>query len=451
MLKKIQVLILLILTTQITTIFAQDNVIDEVVWVVGDDAILKSEIESQIQQLKYDKVDIPGDPYCYIAEQIAVRKLFINQAKLDSIQVSEGNVNMQVNQRVSSMVAQIGSEEKLVEYFGRPIRDIKEELRDQAREQMMIQQVQQKLVGDIKITPADVRKYFSAVNEEDIPTIPEKVELQILTIEPTVKQKDIDEIKEKLRGFQERVESGDASFSMLATLYSDDLGSAKQGGELGFMGRGQLVPEFADAAFKLTDPDKVSRVVETEFGYHIIQLIEKRGDKVNCRHILLKPKVSLDEIQLAESKLDTLANDIREKKFSFDDAALNFSYDKDTKMNDGNMVNPKDGTPKFEYQDLPGEISKVAYELKVGEISEPITMTNNSGKEVCAIIKLKEKTPKHKASVDEDFQFLRSIVLSKKNEEVINNWIVNKQKDTFIDIIPEYQNCAFQYPNWVKK
>lgn len=278
MLRKIQVLIVLILTSQIT-ILAQDNVIDEIVWVVGEDAILKSEIESQIQQLKYEKIDIPGDPYCYIAEQIAVRKLFLNQAKLDSLEVSEGNVNMQVNQRVNSMIAQIGSEEKLVEYFGRSIRDIKEELRDQAREQMLIQQVQQKLVGEIKITPADVRKFYKGINEDDIPTIPEKVELQILTIDPTVKQEDIDAIKDKLRGFRDRVESGDASFSMLATLYSDDLGSAKQGGELGFMGKAQLVPEFADVAFKLTDPNKVSRVVETEFGYHIIQLIEKEEIK----------------------------------------------------------------------------------------------------------------------------------------------------------------------------
>lgn len=430
---------------------AQDNVIDQVIWVVGDDAIYKSDVEKQIQQMKYEKTEMPQDPYCYLTEQLAVRKLFLHQAKLDSVEANEGNVTMQVDRRVSEMISQIGSQEKLEQYFGKSIRQIKEELRDQAREQMRIQQVQQKLVGDLKITPSDVRKYFSKIKDDEIPVIPAKVEVQVLTVEQLIDQKNIDEIKERLRGYKERVESGDASFSMLAMLYSDDVGSAKQGGELGFMGKAQLVPEFANEAFSLTDPNKVSRIVKTEFGYHIIQLIEKRGDKVNCRHILLKPKPSLESKQKAISRLDSISNLIRSGKLKLEDAVLLFSSDKDTRMSGGFMINSADGTSKFEYQDLPSEISRLAGRLTVGELSEPFTYTNQSGQEVCAIIRVKSKTDQHKANVEEDYQQLKTLVQNKKTEDIIDNWIKEKQKETYIRINPDYQNCDFQYPNWIKK
>lgn len=430
---------------------AQDNVIDEVVWIVGDDAILKSDIEKSIQQMKYEKQDVEGDPYCSVPEQLAVRKLFLHQAKLDSVEANEGNVSMQVDARVNDMVAQIGSQEKLEEYFGKKMRDIKEELREQAREQMLIQQVQQKLVGDIKISPADVRSFFSKQKEDVTPVIPAKTEIQILAIEPPVARASVEEVKERLRGYRERIESGDASFSMLATLYSDDLGSAKMGGELGFMGKAQLVKEFADEAFSLTDPAKVSRVIQTEYGFHILQLIEKRGEKVNCRHILLKLKPSIEEQQKALSKLDSLANDIRNSKLTFENAVMFYSTDKDTRMSGGVMVNPQDGTTKFEYKDLPAEASKLAYTLNVGEISSPFIITNASGKEMCAIIKVKAKAEQHKANVEEDFQLLKSYVQNKRSADIIENWIKNKQKSTFVSINPNYQNCEFQYPNWIKK
>lgn len=436
--------------TTITAV-AQNNVIDEVVWVVGDDAILKSDIEKAIQQMKYEKSEIEGDPYCVLPEQLAVRKLFLHQAKLDSVEANEGNISMQVNGRINEMVAQIGSQEKLEEYFGKKMREIKEELREQAREQMLIQQVQQGLVKDIKISPADVRNYFAKQKVEDIPMIADKTEIQILSIDPPVEKERIEEVKERLRGYRERIESGDASFSMLATLYSDDLGSAKMGGELGFMGKAQLVKEFADEAFSLTNPEKVSRIIQTEYGFHIIQLIEKRGDKLNCRHILLKINPSIEKQQSTLLQLDSIANDIRTAKLSFESAVIFFSTDKDTRMSAGLMVNPQDGTTQFEYKDLPAEASKIAYELKVGEISNPFKLTNAAGKETCAIIKVKSKTAQHRANVEEDFQLLKSYVQNKKSAETIENWIKNKQKDTFVRINPDYQNCDFQYPNWIKK
>lgn len=430
---------------------AQDNVIDEVVWVVGDDAILKSDIEKTIQQMKYEKTDIEGDPYCVVPEQLAVRKLFLHQAKLDSVEANEGNISMQVNARINEMVAQIGSQEKLEEYFGKNMREIKEELREQAREQMLIQQVQQGLVSNIKISPADVRNHFSKQKEEDIPVIADKTEIQILSIDPPIEKEKIEEVKERLRAYRDRIESGDASFSMLATLYSDDLGSAKMGGELGFMGKAQLVKEFADEAFSLNNPEKVSRIIQTEYGFHIIQLIEKRGDKVNCRHILLKVKPSIEKQQKTLTELDSIANDVRSGKLSFESAVILFSTDKNTRMSSGLMVNPNDGTTQFEYKDLPSEASKIAFNLKVGEISNPFVLTDASGKETCAIIKIKSKTPQHKANVEADFQLLKTYVQSKRNSETIENWIKNKQKDTYTRINPDYQNCDFQYPNWIKK
>ncbi|MDR3705031.1 MAG: peptidylprolyl isomerase [Paludibacteraceae bacterium] len=449
--KRIKLFILFVLTLVSGSALAQDNVIDEVVWVVGDESILKSDVEKQIQQMKYEKTDITGDPYCIVPEQLAIRKLFLHQAKTDSLTANEGNVTMQVNQRVNDMISQIGSQEKLEEYFGKTIKQINEELQAQAREQMLIQQVQQKLVGTIKLTPSEVRKAYSKMKDDEIPLIADKVEVQILTIAPAYDPKQIEEIKTKLRDFKQRVESGDASFSMLATLYSDDVTSAKVGGELGFMGKAQLVPEFAAEAFSLTDPKKVSHVIQTEFGFHIIQLIERRGDKVNCRHILLKPKVQTSEKLKATNRLDSICNLIRVGKVTFENAVLLFSDDKDTRMSGGLMNNSQDGTSKFEYQGLPSEISKKAYNLTVGTVSEPFTMTNESGREVCVIIKIKSKTEQHKANIEEDYQQLKASVQNKKSSEILNEWIKNKQKETYVYIDPNWQKCTFQYPNWIKK
>jgi len=446
---RISFFIVLLLSTKL--IYAQDNVIDQVIWVVGDDAILKSDVEKQIMQMKAEKTDIPGDPYCVIPEQIAIRKLFLHQAKLDSLPVNEGNVTMQVDQRVSEIVSQIGSEQKLEEYYGKSIKSIKEELRDQAREQGLVQQVQQKLIGEQKITPSEVRKEFSKVPAQDIPVIPAKVEVQLLAIDPPISAQETEAIKAKLRSFKERIESGDATFSMLAMLYSDDVESAKMGGELGFMGKGQLVKPFADEAFSLTDPKKVSRIVETEFGYHIIQLIDKRGDKVNVRHILIKPKAQLADQSKAMTRLDSLVTLIKGGKLSFEDAVLRYSDDKNTRMSAGVMINSQDGTSKFEYQNLAPEISKLAYTMKVGDISAPFLMINQSGKQVCAIIKVKSKIDQHKANLDDDYQQLKIFVQNRKNAQTINSWIKNKQKDTYVNINPDWQKCDFQYPNWIKK
>ena len=433
---------------------AQKNIVDEVIWVVGDESILRSEVEKQrIDAQNYGK-PIEGDPDCVIPEQIAIQKLYLHQAALDSVVVSESTVMNQVEKQLNFYITQIGSKEKVEEYFHKTIPSLREELRDMIRDQQVSQQMQQKLVGDIKSTPAEVRRFYNELPQDSIPSVPAQVELQIISFQPPVAITELNRIKDRLRDFTDRINSGTADFSVLARLYSEDTESAKRGGELGFMGRGQLVPEFAQVAFNLTDPKKVSRVVQTEFGYHIIQFIEKRGDLINCRHILLKPRVSVDEKEKAIHSLDSISNLIRENKLTFEHAVMNFSQDKNTVMNAGLMLQQKDYAPtsKFEYQELPPEVAKVVYEMHVGEVSKPFSMTDKTtNKDVIAIVKVKSKLDNHKANLLDDYQMLRSFYENKKKQEFLTNWIIKKQKETYISIDPAWQNCKFQYPGWIKK
>ena len=450
--KKIIISLLFLLSIAPLKMWAQKNVIDEVIWVIGDESILRSEVEEQKLRAQYDGTPIQGDPYCVIPEQIAIQKLFLHQAVLDSVVVSESTVMNQVENRLNYFIAQIGSKEKMEEYFHKKTSDLREELRDMIRNQQIITQMQQKLVGDIKSTPGDVRRFYNELPPDSIPTVPAEVELQIINFEPTVPIEEINRIKDRLRDYTERVNSGTTDFSVLARLYSEDTESAKRGGELGFMGRGQLVPEFSQVAFNLTDPKKVSRIVQTEFGFHIIQLIEKRGERINCRHILLKPRVSLAEKEKGIHSLDSVSNLIRKNKLTFEQGVLSFSQDKNTAMNAGLMLNDKNNTSKFEYQDLPPEVAKVVYEMNVGEISKPFSMINKgTNKEVVAVVKLKSKVDNHKANLTDDYQMLKTFYEGKKKQEFLNKWIVKKQKETYISIDPAWQNCTFQYPGWIKK
>ena len=435
---------------------AQDNVIDEIVWVVGDDAILRSDIETQRLYMLNEGQRFDGDPYCVIPEQLAIQKLYLNQAKIDSITANENQVIQSVDQWMNMAVNQMGSREKLEEYMGKKFSQIKEERKETVREQQIVQQMQQKLIGEIKLTPAEIRKYFNQLPQDSLPTIPTTVEVQIVTMEPKIPFEETDAIKARLRDFTEQVNTGKMEFSTLARLYSEDPGSSVRGGELGFMSKTQLLPEFANVAFHLKDPKRVSQIVQTEYGYHIIQLIEKRGDRINCRHILLKPKVSDKELTEATTRMDSLYNDLQAEKFSFDEAATFVSADKDTRNNKGLMVNQNYessnyGTPKFEMQELPQEIGKVVYQMEVGDISKPFTMLTDKQKEVVAIVKLKARVNGHKANLADDFQAMKQLVESRKREELLNDWIRKKQKTTYVRISEGWRNCDFKYPGWVKE
>lgn len=454
--KKILTVFLLACSASALVAQEADNVIDEIVWVVGDDAILRSDIETQRLYMQNEGQRFDGDPYCIIPEQMAIQKLYLNQAKIDSIDVNENQVIQSVDQWMNFAVNQIGSREKLEEYFGKKYSQIKDERKEMVREQQIVQQMQHKLIGEIKLTPSEVRKYYNELSKDSLPNIPTTVEVQIVTMEPKIPFEETDAIKARLRDFTEQINTGKMEFSTLARLYSEDPESAKRGGELGFLSKGMLAPEFANVAFNLNDPKRVSQIVQTEYGYHIIQLIEKRGDRINCRHILLKPKVSDKELREATAKMDSLYADLQSNKFSFEEAATFVSFDKDTRNNKGLMVNQNyesnnSGTPKFEMQELPPEIGKVVYTMQVGDISKPFTMLTSKQREVVAIVKLKARTEGHKANLTDDFQALKAIVEAKKREELLNNWIVKKQKSTYVRISENWKNCDFRYPGWVKE
>jgi peptidyl-prolyl cis-trans isomerase SurA len=433
---------------------AQDNVIDEVVWVVGDEAILKSDVENERLNAQYEGRKFDGDPYCVIPEQLAIQKLFLHQAAIDSIEVSDQEVLSRVEDQTRRIIDQIGSKEKMEEYYNKTSTQIREMLRENIHDGLTVQKMQQHIVGDIKVVPAEVRRYFKDLPSDSIPYIPTQVEVQIITLEPKIPQEEIDRVKKTLREYTDRVNNNEIAFSTLAVLYSEDEASRRRGGELGFMGKGQLVPEFANVAFNMTDPKKVSKIVESEFGFHIIQLIEKRGDRINCRHILMKPRVDEADLEAAMLRLDSIADDIRNQKFSFDDGATYISQDKDTRNNHGLMANPDTGTARFEMQDLARvsqDVAKTVENMQIGEISKAFTMINSKGKEVCAIVKLKSRINGHKATITEDYQRLKAIVMEQRSEEKLQKWIAEKQKHTYVRISEGWQNCDFKYPGWVKE
>ena len=422
-----------------------DQVIDEVIWVVGDEAILRSEVEEERLRAQYEGQQINGDPYCVIPEQLAVQKLFLHQAIIDSVEANESSVSHQVDMRLNYYINQIGSKEKMEEYFRKTSSEIREEMMTTVRNQMIIQQMQQKLTSDIKPTPAEIRRYYNALPMDSIPLMPAQVEVQILSFEPPVPVEETERVKSRLREFTERVQSGKADFSMLARLYSEDTESAKRGGELGFVGRGQLVSEFADVAFNLNDPKRVSRIVQTEYGYHIIQLIEKKGERINCRHILLRPRISATDKVNALSRLDSIRQLIEQDSLLFEQAVIQYSQDKNTVMNAGLMINPNTGSSRFEYQDLAPEIAKQIYNLQEGDVSQPFVMMDQTkNREVCAIVRVKKKLDVHRANLTDDFQTIKSMLEQKLSAEFIHDWILKKQKTTFVQIDPEWQNCEFE-------
>ena len=426
------------------------GVIDEVIWVVGDEAILRSEVEEERLRAQYEGQPIAGDPYCVIPEQLAVQKLFLHQAELDSVEANESTVSHQVDMRLNYYINQIGSKEKMEEYFRKTSSEIREEMMTTVRNQMIIQQMQQKRTSEIKPTPAEIRRYYNTLPPDSIPMMPAQVEVQILSFEPPVPAEETERVKSRLREFTERVQNGTADFGMLARLYSEDTESAKRGGELGFVGKGQLVSEFADVAFNLNDPKRVSRIVQTEYGYHIIQLIEKKGDRINCRHILMRPRISATDKIRAIERLDSIRQEIVNDSIQFEQAVIRYSQDKNTVMNAGLMINPNTGSSRFEYQDLAPEIAKQIYTLNEGEISQPFVMMDQTkNREVCAIVRVAKKTDVHRANLTDDFQAIKGMLEAKLSADLIHNWILKKQKATYVQISPEWQGCDFQYPGWL--
>lgn len=434
----------------IAAIAANNNIVEEVAWMVGDQPIYKSEIEEAYQQMLYEKTPIKGDPYCVIPEQLALEKLFLHQADIDTIEADESRVTMAVEQRMNYLITNLGSKEKVEEYFRRPLPEFRQQMQENMRNQSRIQEVQRNISKDLKVTPADVRKYFDTLPDDSIPYIPLQVEAEIITINPKIPQQEIDDVKARLRDYADQVNRGESQFSTLAILYSED-GSSVRGGEIGFTGKGHLEPEYAAVAFNLNDPKKVSKIVETQYGYHIIQLIEKRGDRINTRHILLRPKVSDEELTRTVNRLDSLRADILADKFTFEQAATAVSQDKDTRNNHGRMVNPEDNTTRFEMSQLPQEVAKKVNDMNVGDVSEAFIMKDpKRNRDIVAIVKLTNRIPAHKANLSDDYQTIKGMYEESARQKMVNDWVTKKIKDTYVKIEDNWIDCEFQHNGWLK-
>lgn len=426
------------------------NVIDEVAWVIGDEAIFRSDVEDMYSSMRSEGVSLPGDPYCTLPERMAVEKLYLHQAKIDTIEAPESQVSSAVERRIDFFVQNLGSREKVEEYFRKSMPALKEQLTEVMRNNYIVDQVQTSLTKNVKATPNEVRKYFDSLPEDSIPYIPLQVETQIVRINPVIPRQEIEDIKARLRDYADRVNKGESEFSTLAIMYSDD-GSSVQGGELGFHGKADFVPEFSAVAFNLSDPKKVSRIVETEYGYHIIQLIEKRGDQANFRHILLRPKVSSTELKNSVSRLDSIRKEIVAGAITFDEAARFISQDKDSRNNRGIMMNNQTGSSRFEMQELPVEIARQVEKMEPGDVSEAfIMMDPKRNTEVAAIVRLTSRIPGHRANLSDDYNMIKDMYLAHRKQEILKDWVEKKIKETYVHIEDGWDKCDFEYEGWIK-
>ena len=430
---------------------AQNNIAEEVAWVIGDEPIYKSEIERAYQDMQQDRVPINGDPYCVIPEQLAIERLFLNQADIDTIEVQEAMIQQQTDAQMNYLIANLGSREKVEQYFRKPFPEIRDYYATNMRNRYRISQVRNNLTKNLKVTPADVRRYFDRLPADSIPSVPLQVEVQIITLNPVIPREEIDNVKARLRDYADRVNRGDSEFSTLAILYSE-APEGIRGGEIGFMGRGQLVPEYAAVAFNLNDTKKVSKIVETEYGFHIIQLIEKRGDRINTRHILLKPKVAEKDLVTAIERLDSVRADIvNEKRFTFEEAARYISQDKDTRFSNGTMVNAETGTTRFEMSQLPQEIARAVATLQPGEISKPFIMKDpKRDRDIVAMVKLTNRIDAHAANLADDYQQIKNMYEESAKQKIVDDWLEKKIEETYVRIEDGWRGCDFEHKGWVK-
>ncbi len=429
-------------------LFAQDEkIIDGIIAVVGDKILLKSELENQIASIKSQGIVMDNKTKCEIFEELLYQKLMLHQAEVDSITVTEAQVDGEMNRRLNYFIAQIGSEKKLELYYKKPIQEIKDELKEVVREQLIGQSMQSKITADVKVTPKEVKEYFVNIPEDSIPMINSEIQFAQILINAKQSNSAREIAKDRLIGIRERILKGE-QFSTLAILYSEDEGSAKKGGELGFMGRADLVPEFSAALFKLKNSTTVSEIIETQYGFHIIQLIERRGQKVNGRHILIKIKDDETEILAAKNLADSVFKLISTDTLTFGQLAMKYSGDDKTKKSDGLMVNPQTGTSIFEIDQVDPQIFYIVDKMKAGEISNPVPAESYDGKKGYRIIKLISKTEKHKATFETDYAKIQEAALASKNNDATDTWINSKLASTYLKIDDEFKDCVFQN-NWV--
>jgi peptidyl-prolyl cis-trans isomerase SurA len=441
--------IMLIICFAGSDLFAQDRVIDQIVAIVGGNIVLKSDIEKMYMEQQAQGNTSDGDMKCEIFEHILIDKLLIAEAEMDTlINITDSQVNQQMEAQLQTYVSYFGSEKAVENFWKKPMAEIRSEMRTSVRDYLMSNQMRNKIVQDVTVTPSEVRQFYRNLSQDEIPVIPTQYEYAQIILRPEISLEEENRVKAELRELKNRIEAG-SSFAAMAVMYSEGP-SANAGGEIGYLGRAQLDPEYAAAAFNLKG-DKISNVVKSEFGYHIIQLIDRRGDRINTRHILMSPKVSPEAREEAKLRLDSLANLIRKEKISFAEAAARFSTDKNTRVAGGLVTNPNSLSSKFTVEELEGTVSKVLSNLKIGEISDPFeTIDPESRQPVYAVVRLIDKTETHKANLQDDYQHLSDLFLQKKREEQLEKWIAKKQGQTYIRIDDTYANCNFEFNNWRK-
>jgi peptidyl-prolyl cis-trans isomerase SurA len=442
-------IVFFILTVSLTgNLFAQDKIVDQIVAVVGSNIILKSEIEAGYLQNQAQGITSDGDMKCEILENLLVEKLMVAEAELDTlIEVTDSQINQQLDARIKYFVQHLGSEKEVEAYFKKPIVQLKADLRDIIHNELLSSQMKNKVIQNVTVTPSEVRYYFKNLPADKIPTVNAQYEYAQITLVPAITEDEDNRIKEKLRDFKRRVENGE-NFSMFAVLYSE-CPSAKNGGDLGYFGKASMDPAFSAAAFALK-PGQISNVVKSEAGYHIIQMTDRMGDKIRCKHILLKPKVKIEEKEILINRLDSIANLIRKNEISFEEASFRYSMDKNSRNNGGLVIQPETMSSKFEMEMLPPDVSKIITKLNINEISKPFITTEASGKDVIAVVKLINKTEAHKANINEDYQLISDNFLENKKNDVIQEWISKRQSKTYIRIDDTYLNCDFKFKNWRK-
>jgi len=428
---------------------AQDKVIDQIVAVVGSNPILKSDIETQVIQMQAQGVTTQGDAKCEVLEQLLEQKLLLAEAELDTlIIVGDNQINQQMDRRMNYFIENIGSEKEVEKYFNKPIVQLKAEMSETIKEQLKTEQMQTKIISKVSATPSEVRQFFRQLAQKDIPEIGAQMEYSQITMLPAITEKEDLEVKAKLRDFKKRVENGD-NFSTLAIMYSEDPGSARNGGEMDYVGRAMLDQAFATEAFNLK-PNQISKVVKSEFGYHIIQLIDRKGEKIKCRHILLRPKIDPKELENAKNRVDSIADFVRKGKITWEQACYLYSSDKNTRNNGGLVTSQHNGSAKFEISELDPDVSKVITKMNIGETSSPFPTVDDKQRQVYKIVKLNNKTQAHKANIQEDYQKLSEMFLTKKKEEIYRKWIAKQQAKTYIHVDDSYANCNFKLKSWKK-
>lgn len=430
-------------------VHAQDKTVDQIVAVVGKNIILKSDIEEMFKQQQAQGITTEGDMKCEILENFLVEKLLLAEAELDTtIIVSDSQLNQNLEQRIQYFVSHLGSEKEVEAYFKKSIIDLKADLEEVIKNQQMTQQMQNKIIDKVTVTPAEVRYHFKNLPEAEIPQIDAQIEYAQITVLPEISLEEEDRIKSTLRELKRRIESGESSFAPLAVIYSED-GAARNGGEMDYMGRGNLDPAFAAAAFNLKG-DKISNVVKSDFGYHIIQVMDRKGEQIKARHIIMKPKVSPEAMKKAFGQIDSIADFIRKGTFKFEEAALRYSYDKNSRNNGGMVINPETSESKWKLSELDPDVSKIITGMNINEISKPFQSIDDKQRPVYKIVKLLTKTSPHKANMRDDYVELSNNYLNSKKEKTLDTWIRDKQSGTYVRIDPTYGNCNFKYQGWIK-